>query len=136
MGVVMFQYMLSTVRRLSLNPDIRLAGLLRAEHRLRAMLSDGTVSRGEVRRMGLPLAVARQTVIRWRIDPSPDGYGVILDGRLLTFTPFTVTIRGVGSFDIRSGGPLPDGMLCGRAFLYVSGEDDLPHMTLFPDADA
>jgi len=32
---------------------------------------------------------------------------------------------------VRSGAPLPDGMECARAFLYV-GDDDLPRLSLYP----
>lgn len=39
--------------------------------------------------------------------------------------------RAVRDVPVRSGAPLPDGMECARAFLYV-GDDDLPRLSLYP----
>lgn len=127
----MGSYMLSARRNVTLAPDLRIAGLLKAEHRLRRMLADGTPSVDEIRALGLPAPVVREARRRRAVDRSGDGYGILLDGDLLEFGSYHVDIRGVGRVPVRGGCPLPDGMRCDHAFLYVDA-DELPRLDCYP----
>ena len=122
--------MLNAVRTMTLEPDLRIASMIRAEHALRAAGRNGMAA---ARDAGVPESAIRHTLARRRIDPSPDGFGLLLDGADLTFTSFAVSIGGIHRVPVRSGAPLPDGMECAWAILYV-GDDELPRLILHPPA--
>lgn len=127
-GRMRVRMMLNAVRMMTLEPDLRVAGMIRAEHALRAMGAAGVAA---AREAGVPDNAIRHALERRRWDRSPAGFGLMLDGSDLSFTAFAVSIGAVRDVPVRSGAPLPDGMECARAFLYV-GDDELPRLSLYP----
>lgn len=121
--------MVPMARSLRLAPDLRLARMLRAEHEVR----EGA-SADDPRVADAPRSARRHAVWRRRLPGGVDGYGLLVDGGELAFDAYHAWIGGMGPFDVRAGGPLPDGMRCAWAVLYV--EDGTPVLTLYPHADA
>lgn len=122
--------MLNSVRMMTLEPDLRVAGMIRAEHALRAAGRRGVAA---AREAGVPESSIRHTLERRRWNPSPAGYGLLVDGRELSFRTYSVSIGDIRDVPVRSGAPLPDGLECSFAFLYVD-DDELPRLILHPPA--
>lgn len=122
-------------RVLLLHPDRRLERLcddvvhLRRAYRRRP---DPATLAPIARQAGIPAGTFREEMRRLRYDPGPDGRrGIIVEGRDLTFTPFTVAIGHVGPIEIESGSPIPGGAVWDWAVLDLD-DGAMPRLALYP----